>query len=376
MLKVIHTADIHLGREFPILREKGREHRNQLLATFDHIVDLAINANVPIILIAGDLFDTNRVYGVITGRVLAAFERLKKKGIQVCILPGTHDAYSDDSIYRFLHFPANVTVFTPQLHHKTYEELDLTVYGKAFDGKSFGQSPLQGICLIEKSKFHIGMAHCSIKIEGRVEKDAAILDTKEIASSGLDYLALGHWHSFQDLSQGNVKAFYSGSPEPVYMDQKGSGYAVLVTIHEKGNVEVDPRHVGSKKFDTVMIDVGLVKSIEDIIGIIAPKADSSLILQATLVGLSGVDLNVNPLEIEDRLQDRFFALRVIDKSHPGLEQIRVEDFPEETVSGRFIRIMQHKIAGAGENDKEIYEEALKLGIALLRGNLQVIEWTS
>lgn len=373
MLKVIHTADIHLGREFPILREKGREHRNQLLATFDHIVDLAINANVPIILIAGDLFDTNRVYGVITGRVLAAFERLKEKGIQVCILPGTHDAYSEDSIYRFLHFPANVTVFTPQLHHKTYEELDLTVYGKAFDGKSFGQSPLQGICLIEKSKFHIGMAHCSIKIEGHVEKDATILDTKEIASSGLDYLALGHWHSFQDLSQGNVKAFYSGSPEPVYMDQKGAGYVALVTIHEKGNVRVDPLHVGSKKFDAVTIDVGKVKSIEDIIRIIAPRADSSLILQATLVGLSGVDLNVNPLEIEDQLQDRFFVFRVIDKSHPGLEEIRVENFPEETVSGRFVRIMQHKIAGAGENDKELYEEALKLGIALLRGNLQVIE---
>lgn len=373
MLKILHTADIHLGREFHFLREKGREHRNQLLTTFDCIIDSAISANVHIILIAGDLFDSNRVYGIVTGRVLAAFERLKEKGIQVCILPGTHDAYSDDSIYRFMHFPANVTVFTPELDHKLYEELDLTVYGKAFDGRSFGQSPLQGLSPTRKSRFHIGMAHCSIKIEGRIERDAMILDTNEIANSGLDYLALGHWHSFQDFSRGNVKAFYCGSPEPVYMDQKGAGFIAMVTIHEKGNVQVEPIRVGSKKFDAITIDVGQVKSVEDIIKTIAARADPSLILQTTLEGLSGIDLSVNPQEIEDKLGDRFFALRVIDKSHPRLEEIRVEDFPEETVSGKFVRAMQHKIATAGENEKELYQEALKLGIALLRGHLQVIE---
>jgi DNA repair exonuclease SbcCD nuclease subunit len=373
MLKVLHTADIHLGREFPFLREKGREYRNQLLTTFDLIIDSAINANAPLVLVAGDLFDTNRVYGVITGRVLAAFERLEAKGIQVCILPGTHDAYNDDSIYRFVHFPTNVTVFTPELDHKIYEDLDLTVYGKAFDSKSFSKSPIQGLSLTKESKFHIGLAHCSIKIEGLVEKDTMILDRNEIANSGFDYLALGHWHSFQDFSQGSVKAFYCGSPEPVYMDQKGAGSIVLVTIHEKGDVRVEPIRVGSKRFDTVTIDVGLMKSVEDITKIVTDKADPNLILQVTLEGLSSMDFHLNPQEIEDRLGDLFFVIRVIDKSHSGLEEVRVEDFPEETVIGKFVRIMEQRIATANQDDKELYQEALKLGVALLQGHPQVIE---
>lgn len=373
MLKILHTADIHLGREFPLLREKGREYRNQLLATFELIIDSAINANVSLVLIAGDLFDTNRVYGVITGRVLAAFKRLEGKGIEVCILPGTHDACNEDSIYRFVHFPPNVTVFTPELDHKNYEDLDLTVYGKAFDTKSINKSPIQGLSLTKESKFHIGLAHCSIKIEKLVEKDAMILDRNEIANSGFDYLALGHWHSFQDFSQGSVKAFYCGSPEPVYMDQKGAGNIVLITLHEKGNIKVEPIRVGSKRFDTVTVDVGLVKSVEDITKIVADKADPNLILQVTLEGLSSIDLNLNPKEIEDQLGDMFFALRVLDKSHPKLEEVSAENFPEETVIGKFVRLMEERIVTASQKDKESCQEALKLGVALLQGRSQVIE---
>jgi len=46
MIKILHTADMHLGREFPFLGDKGKEHRNQLLRTFEKIVDLAISENV------------------------------------------------------------------------------------------------------------------------------------------------------------------------------------------------------------------------------------------------------------------------------------------------------------------------------------------
>jgi DNA repair exonuclease SbcCD nuclease subunit len=88
MIKILHTADVHLGREFPLLREKGTEHRNQLLKTFERIIDLAINEKVSLLLIAGDLFDTNDVYGITIGKVLAALEKLQGKNIPVCILPG------------------------------------------------------------------------------------------------------------------------------------------------------------------------------------------------------------------------------------------------------------------------------------------------
>jgi len=77
---------------------------------------------------------------------------------------------------------------------------------------------------------HQREAASSSKI-GVIEKSFILFyNLREIANFGFDYLALGHWHSFQDFSQGNTKAFYCGSPEPISMDQKGSGY-VEVTIH-------------------------------------------------------------------------------------------------------------------------------------------------
>ncbi len=374
MIKILHTADVHLGREFPFLREKGREHRNQLLRTFERVIDLAISEKVSILLIAGDLFDTNHVYGIIIGKVLAAFEKLEDKDIPVCILHGTHDAYNDDSIYRFLHFPPNVTVLTPGNQRKVYTGLDLTVYGKPFDDKLIGESAVQGLTIVKESSFHVGMAHCSIRTKGFIEKDGMILDRSEIANCGFDYLALGHWHSFQDFSQGDTKAFYCGSPEPISMDQKAAGNVALVTIREKGDVTVEPVRIGTRRIDAITVDVGAARSVDNIIQTIEAAADPGLILGVTLIGLCGMDYDLDAQEIEEQLAGQFFCLRVEDKSHPKLEEVSSEAIPEETVAGKFVRIMQQKIAlAAAEHDKEIYGEALKLGYAMLQGRTQVIE---
>jgi len=373
VVKILHTADVHLGRQFPSLRQRGKEYRKQLLQTFEHVLGLAIDKDVSLVLIAGDLFDTNRVYGAVIDKVISGFGKLEERNIPVCILPGGHDAYTEDSIYRFVRFPPNVTVLTTEQDHKTFDDLGLTVYGKAFDDKLVGESPLRGLSLIEESKFHVGMAHCSIKREGSIEKDSMILDRKEIANSRLDYLALGHWHSFQDYSQGGTKAYYCGSPEPIYMDQKGAGSIVMVSIYGKGDIRVDPIHVGSKKFDEITINVGSISSFEGITRIIEPKADPNLILKVTLEGLCRMDCDLNPQEIEG-LGNHFFNLRVLDKSHPKLEEIEPKNFPEETVIGRFVRIAEKKIAEANnEEDKALYAEALKLGFALLQGRSEVIE---
>ncbi len=374
MIKILHTADVHLGREFVFLRERGKEYRNQLLQTFERVLELAIDEDVSLVLISGDLFDTNRVHGIVVSKVFSGFGKLEERNIPVCILPGGHDAYTEDSIYRFVRFPPNVTVLTTEQDHKTFDDLGLTAYGKAFDGKLVGESPLQGLSLIKESKFHVGMAHCSIKIEGFVEKDAMILDRSEIANSGLDYLALGHWHSFHDYSQGGTKAYYCGSPEPIDIDQKGAGGVAMISIYGKGNIKVDRVRVGSKKFDEIAIDVGAVKTISEVVEIIQAKADPNLILNVALEGLCSMNWELNPEEIEDGLGNHFFNLRVLDKSHPKLEEIEPKNFPEETVVGRFVRIAEKKIAEANnEEDKALYAEALKLGFALLQGRSEVIE---
>jgi exonuclease SbcD len=373
MIRILHTADVHLGREFPLLQEKGREYRRQLLATFEQIIDLAVREDVSLLLIAGDLFDTNAVHGAPVRTVLASFKKLEAAGIRACILPGTHDMYGDDSIYRFVRLPSVVTVFDPQHSSVTYEDLNLTVYGKAFDGKLVGTSALQGLSLSPSSRFHVGLAHCSLRIEGVIEKETMLVDKSEIAASGLDYLAMGHWHSFRDCSQGSTRAYYCGSPEPIYMDQKGAGSVALVTIHDKGRVDVQRVRVGSKSFEDLSLNVGLVRSIEDISRIVSAKADPNLILEVTLEGIPNLDHDLDPHELEEELGARFFCLRVVDRTSGRLEDVPLEDYPPDTVTGRFIKTMEAKMAQCSLEERPIYAEALRLGFTLLQKGPQVIE---
>lgn len=374
MVRLLHTADVHLGRQFPSLRNRAGEYRSQLLRTFEKIIDLAIAEKVSLLLIAGDLFDTNRVYGLTVGKVLSEFKKLERADVRVCIIPGSHDAYVEDSIYRSLRFPPNVSVFTPEHSEQTYKDLDITIYGMVSDSKSWRKSPLQGLSLTEKSKFHIGIAHCSIKLPGIIESEAMLLDKDKIASSGLDYLALGHWHSFRDFSLGTTMACYCGSPEPIDMDQKGSGNVVMVTLHEKNNVAIQPIRIGAKRCESITIDVSPFESSDTIAERIEARSDPNLILEVTLTGLSSMGYDLSCQEIENMLGGHFFNLRVLDRSHPKLEEAKSQNYPEKTVIGRFLRIIEEKIATAStQEDKSRYEETLRLGFALLQGRSQVIE---
>jgi exonuclease SbcD len=373
MIRILHTADVHLGREFPSLRQKGPEYRRQLLATFERIVDLAVRQNVSLLLIAGDLFDTNAVLGTPIRTALTAFKKLETAGIRVCILPGTHDMYSEDSIYRFVGLPSNVTVFTPEHVSHTYADLDLTVYGKAFDGKLVGASALQGLSLSADTKLHVAMAHCSLRMDGLIEKETMLVDKSEIAASGLDYLALGHWHSFRDCSQGATKAFYSGSPEPISMDQKGAGSVALVTIHDRGKVDVQPTRVGSKVFDEMAINVELVRSLDNIAQAVSAKADPNLILEVTLEGVPSPDHEFDPRELEEELGGRFFCLTIVDRTSERLDDVPKELYPQGTVAGGFVQAMETRMAQCPPDERGIHAEALRLGFALLHKGPRVIE---
>ncbi len=59
-IRLLHTADVHLGARFPGLGDKGAVQREQVRASFKKLVSLALAEAVDIVLIAGDLFDANQ----------------------------------------------------------------------------------------------------------------------------------------------------------------------------------------------------------------------------------------------------------------------------------------------------------------------------
>ena len=62
-MKILHCADIHLDSAMTanLDKDKARERRNELLASFKDMVGYAVKERIGVIIIAGDLFDTRNI---------------------------------------------------------------------------------------------------------------------------------------------------------------------------------------------------------------------------------------------------------------------------------------------------------------------------
>lgn len=363
MIKILHTSDIQLDAPFHFLGDKGQRHRQQLRETFRRIVDLAAHHDeFDLLLITGDLFNDNQPSQDTIDFVTSQLGRLD---IPVCILPGNHDCYDGTSVYRKARFPDNVVVFTEQPTVQEFAELDVTVYGNAIVSSQSRLSPLRGLARTGTMHWHIALAHGNLVRPDIVDPPRPIRP-EEISASGMDYVAMGDWHAFADHSEGTVKAFYSGAPEPTAMGQKGTGYIACVEIDENG-VRVSPRRVGAISTDEMSVDVS-GKSVTEVVEFIQARANPDLMLKVILVGLSELGAVLDTEKLQQELAPCFYHIECSDQSHPQIESIFPADFPEELVIGKFVRLMQARIEDAADDtERRRAEQALQVGVALLQG---------
>ena len=367
MLKILHTADIHLGAKFSGLGNKGASQREQLRTTFKNVIATAINERVNIVLIAGDLFDANQQPQRNIDLVIEQFNVLNQNNVPVCLIPGTHDSLDPSSIYRKVDFEGkcpNLKIFADEnVSCKEYPSLDLTVYGKPNLSNRSYISPLKGLKPSTSSKFHIAMAHGSFYIPEKIAEDDHVFRLEEVEASGMDYLALGHWHRVYSCSK-KLQAWYSGPPEWI-PDQRERGAVLLVSLSDAGEVRVEPKMVGLRDYDEIEIEVSEIQDLAKLKTKISEGANQNLVRKATLKGLRDAELMVNPEELETELGEKFFHLSVMDESHPKLGEV-TED-KERLIRSRFIKLMKRQIEGLEGGERDIAENALQYGIALLDG---------
>jgi len=367
MVKILHTADIHLGARFSGLGDRGAAQRDQLRATFRKLIATALEEQVGIVLIAGDLFDSNLQPQKDIDLVIEQFGHLNRGGIPVCIVPGTHDPLDSSSIYRKVGFEdrcPNLTIFAgEEMSSREYPDLDLTVYCKPNLSNRSYSSPLKGLKPTASSRFHVAMAHGSFYIPEKTAEDDHVFTIEEIRGSGMSYIALGHWHDVYACSE-DPPAWYPGSPEWIPR-KEGKGTVLLVTLVDSGEVRVESREIGVRDYDEIEIDMSEVQDRAKLEARIRAGAGRDLVRKVTLKGLRDAELMADTEDLEAELGQEFFHLSVEDRSHPRAGQ--VSEDTERLIRNRFIRLMNERIEGAEGEEREIAENALQYGIALLDG---------
>jgi exonuclease SbcD len=200
-LRLLHTSDIHLsdGPDSPrFLRE---------------VVDLALAHQVDVVLIAGDLFDHSRVAAA---TVDGAIEHLARLRQPVVIIPGNHDQVDERSVYHRADLEsagAHVTfVGDPMGREVEFDDLRLVVWARGIEDHSPAHRPLQGYGTPRPPFWNVVLTHGHYVPAGDRSDRSSQITEDEIGALGCDYVALGHWHHFLDVSTGGVPAFYSGSP--------------------------------------------------------------------------------------------------------------------------------------------------------------------
>ena len=387
MLRLLHTADVHLGARHADLGEQAAAQRERQFAAFQASIELAIAEKIDVVLIAGDLFDSNTQPRRSVERVAAELKRLAAARIRTVIIPGTHDVYDRASLYRVHDLAALagstedddfVTVLTPDRPSVHLGACDVIVHGPVFATKRAPHSPLRDLKVSpgDGATWQVGMVHGSLAIPDKTDRDEVVVTRAEIEATGLDYLALGHWHSAQQGKAGATTYAYAGAPEPVAITQDGAGKVLLVELEEKAGartVTIDERVVGKTRFEKLDIDAAGLADQPALVDLIAARADPDLVLDARLTGIRPDELDVSIDEVEERLKGRFLKLRVRDLSMPALTE-GVLPSPD-TIPGAFIRNVEGRIAEleadgseAAITDAAELRDVLRLGRLLLAGH--------
>lgn len=261
MIRFLHTADWQLGMKARHVAEVGDKVRAARLQTVRRLLQVAAEQQADFVIVAGDTFEDNQVDSQLVHKLLSILEQCP---LPIYILPGNHDPLTADSVYLrsvlVNNLPANVHIL------RTFEPLEplpgVILLPAPCCQKKSDSDPTLRWPLVSSPAVKIGVAHGSLMIEGRYQPDDFPIALAAAERQGLDYLALGHWHSLFSLGK---RTFYSGTPEPTGFDEPGSGSVLLVTIDQLGQIpQVEPIKVNTLSWQRWEYDLGA--GIEGIAG--------------------------------------------------------------------------------------------------------------
>ena len=202
MIKIFHTADVHIGKKYdryPDIREKLIESRFECLK---RAVRKADEESCDFFVIAGDLFD--RVNGIAVNDVKKVVGILADFGGTVIVMPGNHDYYNEEvKVWRdfkdVLAKTASNIVLMAEMKEYSFTANGECVYfyPALCQSKHSEENGLGWIKerTMDERAYHIGIAHGSVdKYSPDFNKEYYPMTEKELTNIPVDAWLLGHTH--------------------------------------------------------------------------------------------------------------------------------------------------------------------------------------
>ena len=374
-IKILHCADMHLGAELTILGRSAVTRRAEIKKTFMNILKLCLEEQVELLLIAGDLFDSVHVQENILQEIRDGFASLKDT--LVAIAPGNHDPYTEDSPYAKKDFwPENVIIFKSGVEKFEIKNLGVRLWGAAFTETYVTTAMLKNYTVPKDELINICVIHGELVAQNQRSNYNPITE-KQLKSSGMDYVALGHIHKQTEiLKAGDTYYAYSGCPEGRGFDEleeKG----VYLGMVSKGSCRLEYRTLCQRMNIELQVDVSETVNSRTAGDIVLQKMKSkygenysSNLYKVILEGMIDEDVIINIEDIKAALNEVFF-LKIKDHTVIKIDFDKVST--ETTLRSVFIRKMTERINDAKPDEKEHLNTALRLGLKAFSGEVQYNE---
>lgn len=354
-MKIIHTADLHIDSKMQsnLSKDKADERKKELILTFERMVDFAKNNGVEKIIIAGDMFDSSRVTIKSKERI---FNIIKQNpNIEFLYLSGNHD--EESFLSEINNNYENLKLFKDDWTSFDYGEISITGVKNQSANKHIYE-----MLSLDRNQFNIVVMHGQIS-KYNLKDDSEKVNLTKLKNKNIDYLALGHIHSFEldKLDERGVYC-YSGTLEGRGFDECGEKGFVLLEIEDK-KLKYEFIPFAKRTLHTIEFDITDKKDwfnierklIEDLLDY--PKQD---LIKVVLKGKFNLNLQKQIEHLNLKLNDVFFFVKIKDES--SLE-INVDDFKNDiSLKGEFIR----EVMNSDLDDQE-KENVIILGLKALNG---------
>jgi exonuclease SbcD len=333
-MRLVHAADLHLDSPLRGLTRLGDDTVAQALRAatrraLENLVQLVIDERVPVLLLAGDVYDGDwNDYG--TGRFFTEQMRLLQDAdVRVIMISGNHDAESE--ITRSLRLPANVTVLdVARPVSVEVEGQGLVVHGQGFATRAVLANLAAAYPDRVPGLVNVGLLHASVGGDPRGHERYAPCALPDLLAKGYEYFALGHIHRRAVLHEGEHTVAYSGNLQGRHPQETGPKGALVIDLEPGGVPSVQFRAVDVARWERVQVPVDTCNGLDQALDAVdeglrraVTSADGRfLVARVVLTGRSPAAAD---LADSDRVREEIFSLA--GRAGATVERIEVQVEP-------------------------------------------------
>jgi len=406
MIKLLHFADLHLGVENYGRLDPATGLSTRLmdfLRAYDQVVDYALENDIGLVVFAGDAYKTRDPSPTYQREFAKRIQRLSTAGIPTVLVAGNHDTPSaigraitveifatlevenvyvakkpevinietKDGPVQVVALPwvtRSALLARDEYKNKNLEEINQLILDRIIN---IVEGPGGLISQLDPTLPTILAAHATVQgaVYGSERSvmlgQEVILPLSLVKNPAFDYVALGHIHKYQVLSQ-EPPVIYAGSIERINFGEEREDKGFVVAEVERGCATYEFVKTDARPFVTIEVDAQGDDPTAEILDAIAAHKIEGAVVRLIIHGAAEKEPLVNENEIRRALLGAFHIAAIVKdverkvRLRLDLTDQTIEEMTPRHLLERYFHVKQippERIKLLLEHAEEIFRES-------------------